>query len=211
MDRKQHTKQCENVPDKLHNNPQDKVPTRRRPRKQERPQKCISGILPCRWDKNEDQTLTTQQPHELHKQMEPVTLCFHNLQSKGSGPIFELTTTRSNILFQIQQPVYMSWQPVPFIIFLRTPCKYICRGTLGKHSKFISIYGLNILTRSNAHFYFQPAPNYRNILIEEALTFYSVVRLRLNTLACCQSVLIPEGTYIGTLHPVLLTKHVEKQ
>jgi len=67
MDQKQHTKQCEDVPDIWQNNPQDNVQTRRRPRKQARPQKFISGTLPHAWDKNNDQTLTTQQPSELCK------------------------------------------------------------------------------------------------------------------------------------------------
>jgi len=206
MNRKQHTKQCENVPDILHNNPQDKVPTSRRPRKQERPQKCISGILPCRWDKNEDQTLAIQQPDELHKQMEPIILYICNNHAKGSGTKYVMETATSHLSFQITRPTYIHVRPMPFTIFLKTPRLHTRTDSPGHYTKFIVFHGLDILKQSNAYFYFRPALIYRNIFIEGLVYFHHDIRLRLTTKACCQPLRIPKGTHVGTLHPVQLTK-----
>ena len=194
----------------MQNNPQDKVQTRRRPRKQARPQKCISGTLPHRWDKTDDQTLTTSKPSELYMHMEPITLSINNNHSKGSGTIYVMATTTSKISFQIMRPMHIQWQPMKFTITLKTPCPYTRPNSLGNYTKFIPIYGLHTLTRSNAYFYFRPAPDYQNILIEGPLHFHSVIKLRLTTTACYQPLLISKGTCVGTLHPVLLTHYVEK-
>ena len=211
MDRKQHIKQCEDVPDILHNHPQDKVPTRRRPRKQPRPQKCISGTLPRRWDKNEDQILTTQQPNKLYKQMEPITLSIYNSHPKGSGTKYVMETTTSNISFQITRPTYIHVQPMQFTIFLKTPRLHKRIDSPGNFKKYIVFHGLTILKQSKAYFYFRPALIYRNILIEGPVYFHNDIRLRLTTTACCQPLCIPKGTHVGTLQPMLLTKYVEKQ
>jgi len=95
--------------------------------------------------------------------------------------------------------------------FLKHPCLHEITGFPGNYNKYIEIHGLNILKQSKAYFYFRPAPNYRNILIAGTTHFHTVIRLRLTTTACCQPLRIPKGTHLGTLHPMLQTKYVEKQ
>jgi len=54
IDRLQYTDQCDNGQDTVQYIPQDKTQGRQRPRKQAKPQKCISGTLPHRGDKIEE-------------------------------------------------------------------------------------------------------------------------------------------------------------
>ena len=203
MDRKLHSKLCEDISDMPHNNPQDEVPTKRSPQQRERPQK--------RRNKNENQTLTTQQPNELYEQMEPITLSIYNSHSKGSCTKYVMETTLSHISFQIMKPTYIHVQLMPFTIFLKTNRLQKRTNSPRHYKKFIVLQGLNILKQSNTYFYFRPALNYRNILIEDTVNFCSNIRLRLTKTACCQSLRIPKGTHVGTLHPVLLTKYVKEQ
>jgi len=173
--------------------------------------KDISGTLPRRWDKIKEQSPTALKPNELHEQMERITLSIYNGQSKGSCIKYVMETMLSHISFQIRSPTFIHVQLMPFTIFLKTYRLQKRTNSPRHYRKFIVLQGLNILKQLNTYFYFRLALNCRNILIEGTVNFCSNTRLRLTKTACCQSLRIPKGTHVGTLHPVLLTKYVKEQ
>ena len=220
IDQQQHTKQCDSGQSTLQNIPPDKVQRRRRPRKQARPQKCTSGTIPHKWDKTENQTPITIRTCWSNNQMESTTSSVNNNCSKFTGNIYVVATKTHSISFQIMRPNYIQWQPMQLKIILKAPYQYKKTIPLplldqlthtptdaGDYVKYVTIPGLHILTKSDIHFYFRPAPDFQNILIEGAIYFRSVVKPRLTKAACCQPLLFPEGTYVDTLYPVLLTKY----
>jgi len=211
MDRKQHTKLGQNVPDTLYDIPQHIVPARRHQRQQARLRNYISETLSRRWDEIEEQLTTTSKPSKLSQRMEPIICSIYNGHSKGFSNEYVLETTISNLSFMIMRPNHFQVQLRPFNISLTTLRLYKTSDSPRHYAKHLTFYGLFISSQSNAYFYFRPAQNYRNILIEGTVNFHSIIRLRLTRTACCQPLRIPKGTHVGTLHPVLLTKYAEKQ
>jgi len=200
IDQRQHTKQCNDIQGTLQNSPQTKVQRRRRPRKQPRPYKLTSGTLPHKWDKTDDQPPTLILSCGSNKQMESIVSSETKDNSEVVAKKYEVKTTPINIAFQIMQPDYIQWQPKNSSVILKAPC--YCRRTSSTRDKYVTIRGIHISTLSRAHFYFQPALNFQNLLVAERIHFNNGIKLIWTKEARQHPFFISKGNYLGELHLV---------
>jgi len=129
---------------------------------------------------------------------------------------YEITTTPSRIIFRISNPHYIEWIPMAQHFLLRAPHFYKTEPSwytpgyghvqvtqAHEFAKYVVIRGLHVVQMFNAHFFFRPAREYQNIIIEERVFFQQHIKLRLTTSATRKGVTIPKGAVLGTMCIIL--------
>ena len=143
-----------------------------------------------------------------NKQLEPITLHSFNRIDQPLTTQYVMTTTVSHLSFTVTSPTYITIQPNPFLILLRFNRRLTRTEVKIKLTKYFILKGLRIQQQANAYFYFLPSSNYKHIFLEEFIRVQKEIRLKLIKTPLEQYLYIPNGALIGTLQPVLLSKHL---
>jgi len=163
---------------------------------------------PLRTNEQTSESLPTATSNDANKQLEPVVLYTHISKDQRSDIQYVMKTTLSHISFLITNPTSISLQSDPFLIHLTAPCHKKRTDSKAHRKKFLRFKGLEVLQLSNAYFYFRPSLQFRHIFIEGRIQFRIHITLRLTETAMCQQLRIRKGTHLGSLQPVLLSKHL---
>ena len=154
--------------------------------------------------------LTTATSIDTNKHLEPIVLYTHINKDQNPKIKYFMKTTLSYISFWITDPTFISIQSDPFLIRLTAP-GYEKRTYQTNNRVRFRFTELHVLQQSNAYFYFQPTPQYKNILKEGRVRFQSRLDLCLTDTALATRACIPKGAHLGSLQPVLLSKYLKKQ
>jgi len=169
-------------------------------------QPCQTSPINTNEQTSEPQPTAT--PNDTNKQLEPIVLYTHFSKNQRSDIQYVIKTTLSHISFQITNPTSISLQSDPFLIHLTAPRHKKRTDAKAHRKKFFLFKGLQVLQLSNAYFYFQPSLQLRHIFTEGRINFRTRILLRLTETAMRQQVRIRKGTHLGSLKPVLLSKHL---
>ena len=169
-------------------------------------QPCQTSPINTNEQTSEPQPTATS--NDTNKQLEPIVLYTHFSKNQRSDIQYVIKTTLSHISFQITNPTSISLQSDPFLIHLTAPCRKKRTDSRAHRKKFFRFKGLQVLQLSNAYFYFRPSLKFRHIFTEGRMHFRTQITLRLTETAMRQQLHIHKGTYLGSLQPVLLSKHL---
>jgi len=163
---------------------------------------------PLRTNEQTSESSTTATSNDENKQLEPVVLYTHFSKDQRSDIQYVMKTTLSHISFQITNPTTISLQSDPFLIRLTASCHKKRTDAKAHRKKFFRFKGLQVLQLSNAYFDFRPSLQLRHIFTEGRIHFRAHISLRLTETAMRQQVRIRKGIHLGSLKPVLLSKHL---
>jgi len=161
---------------------------------------------PIRTNTQTSESPATVTSNDENKQLELVALYTHISKNQSSDIQYVMKTTLSHISFLITNPTSINVQLDPFTISLKTHRQKSAKQYRKKH--FI-LKGLQVLQHLNAYLYFRPSSNYRNTFLEGPVKCQHYIILRLTDTAMGQPIHLRKNTQVGTLQPVLLSKHLK--
>jgi len=163
---------------------------------------------PLRTNEQTGESLQTATSNDTDKQLEPVVLYTHISKDQKTDIQYVMKTSLSHISFLVTNPTSISLQSDPFLILLTAYCHKQRTDAKAHRKKFFLFKGLQILQQSNSYFYFRPSPQLRHIFMEGRVQFRTHLPLRLTDTALCTQLYIRKGAHLGSLQPVLLSKHL---
>ena len=166
-------------------------------------QPCQTSLINTNEQTSEPQPTATS--NDTNKHLEPIVLYTSIDQDQNPKIKYFMKTTLSYISFWISDPTFISLQSDPFLIHITAP-GYEKRNYHTNNRKRFHFTEIQVLKQSNAYFYFQPTPQYKNILKEGPVWFQNRLVLRLTDKTTGTRALIPKGAQLGSLQPVLLVK-----
>ena len=162
---------------------------------------------PISTNEQTSEPLPTATSNDANKHLEPIVLYTHINKDQSPKIKYVMKTALSYISFRITDPTFISLQSDPFLIRLTAP-GYEKRTYRTNNRVRFRFTELHVLQQSNAYFYFQPTPQYKNILKEGRVRFQNCLVLRLTDAALGTRACIPKGAHLGSLQPVLLSKYL---